>query len=293
MSKVRISAALVAVVSGVIAVGSAALFVLNGGAYTWLNFYVWKLGSGKAHGGQRVSINDVSIYYETYGAGPPVLVLHGGLGSIEGMSYQIMKLAESHLVVAADTRGHGRSTPSSAPMSYTLIADDMLKLLDRLRIPQADVVGWSDGGIVALDLAIHHPGHVRRLVAISANFDTDGLVANPGTSSEVPASEIPSAPLRYKLLAPDPTQWPVLYRNVVTMWRTQPHYTLEQLSHIKAPALIMAGQFDVIKREHTDQLAKSIPDSKEIIVQGSTHAVLHEKSSVVNDYIERFLEEGN
>jgi pimeloyl-ACP methyl ester carboxylesterase len=218
-------------------------------------------------------------------------VLHGGLGSIEGMAYQIMKLAASHLVVAADTRGHGRSTPSSAPMSYTLIADDMLKLLDRLRIPRADVVGWSDGGIVALDLAIHHPDHVRRLVAISANFDTDGLVGN--TSSEVLPSEIPSAPLRYKLLAPDPTQWPVLYRNVVTMWRTQPHYTLEELSHIKAPALIMAGQFDVIKREHTDQLAKSIPGSKEIIVKGSTHAVLYEKPSEVNDHIVRFLEERN
>jgi pimeloyl-ACP methyl ester carboxylesterase len=290
MNRIRTTIlALVAAVLGITALGAVVLSVLNGGAYAWLSFYVWKLGSGKAHGGQRVSINDASIYYETYGAGPPVLVLHGGFGTIEGMSYQIMKLAESHLVVAVDTRGHGRSTASSEPMSYALIADDMLKLLDRLQICQVDVVGWSDGGIVALDLAIRHPERVGRLVAISANFDTDGLVGNPAPASEV--LEIPSAPLRYKLLAPDPTQWPVLYRNVVTMWRTQPHYTLEELSHIKAPALVMAGQFDVVKPEHTDQLAKSIPGGQEIIVQGSTHAVPREKPEIVNGHILRFLEE--
>jgi pimeloyl-ACP methyl ester carboxylesterase len=289
---VRISA-LVVVVSGITALGSAALPSVNAGAYKWLSFYSWKLGSGKAHGGQRVSINDASIYYETYGTGPPVLVLHGGLGSIEGMACQIMELAKSHFVVAADTRGHGRSTDSSAPMSYALIADDMLELLDRLRIHQVDLVGWSDGGVVALDLAIHHAERVRRLVAISANFDADGVVGNAVTASEVLASEIPSAPLRYKLIAPDPTHWPALYRNVVTMWRTQPHYTLEELRHIKAPSLIMAGQFDVIKPEHTEQLAKSIPGSREIIVQGSTHAVPSEKPSLVNAHILRFLEERN
>jgi pimeloyl-ACP methyl ester carboxylesterase len=276
----------VGIALGITAIVGAALHTSSGRASKWLSFYIWKLSSGKVHGRQRAGINDASIYYETYGAGPPVLVLHGGLGSMEGMAYQIMELAKSHFVIAPDTRGHGRSTDSSAPMSYALIADDMLKLLDHLHIKRVDVVGWSDGGVVALDLAMRHPERVSRLVAISANFDADGLQENSTT-----ISEIPPVPLRYKLLAPDPAHWPALYRNVVTMWRTQPHYTLDDLSQIKAPTLIMAGQFDVIRREHTDRLARSIPGSWEVIVQGSAHDVPNEKSSIVNNYILRFLDE--
>ena len=129
----------------------------------WLAFYAWKVGAGKAHGGQYFNAGDVSIYYETYGAGPPVLVLHGGLGSIEGMSYQIRALAKSHFVIAADSRGHGRSTDLNAPLSYSLMSDDMSKLLDHLQIGLVDVVGWSDGGIIGLDLAIRHPERIGGL----------------------------------------------------------------------------------------------------------------------------------
>jgi pimeloyl-ACP methyl ester carboxylesterase len=253
--------------------------------YRWLNFYAWKLIASKAHGGQRVSVNDVSIYYEAYGAGPPVLVLHGGLGSIEGMSHQIMALAASHYVIAPDSRGHGRSTDSNAPLSYSLMSDDMLKLLDRLQIDQVDVVGWSDGGIVGLDLAIRHPDRIRRLVAISANFDVDGLLAS--STSE---AEIPRRPIRYALMAPDPAHWPTLYRKVLTMWQTQPHYTLSDLRHIKAPTLIMAGEMDIVKREHTDELTKAIAHSQEVIIEGGTHAVIYEKPEIINSHILMFLD---
>jgi pimeloyl-ACP methyl ester carboxylesterase len=238
------------------------------------------------HGGKYLNINDVRIYYETYGAGTPVLVLHGGLGSIEGMSHQIRALANYHFVVAADSRGHGRSTDSNAPLSYSLMSYDMLKLLDHLRIDRVDVVGWSDGGIIGLDLAIHHPKRIRRLVAISANYDANGLLESPTSETE-----IPRAPLRYKLLARDPAHWPALYREVVTMWQTQPHYTLNDLKNIKAPTLIMAGEFDIIKPEHINQLAKAISGSQEIIIESATHRLLIEKPDKVNSYILRFLDE--
>ena len=273
-------------VIGLTAAAGAAVRTNNLGApYRYLIFYIWKFRLGQGHGGQRARINDASIFYETYGAGSPVLVLHGGLGSIQGMAYQIMALAKSHFVVAVDTRGHGRSTDSDKPLTYALIADDMLKLLNGLQLDRVDVVGWSDGAVVALDLAMRHPQRVRKLVAISANFDADGLLGHPTTTSE-----IPPAPLRYRLTAPDPAHWPTLYRNVVAMWRTQPHYTKDDLSLIKAPTLVMAGQFDVIKREHTDQLAKAIPRSQEVIVKGATHGLPNEKPSVVNDYIVKFLD---
>ena len=86
-------------------------------------FYIWKFLSGKAHGGQHIRVDDISIYCETFGSGPPVLVLHDGLGSLEFMSYQIRALAQSHFVIAVDSRGHGRSTDSNAPLNYSLMSD--------------------------------------------------------------------------------------------------------------------------------------------------------------------------
>ena len=264
-----------------------ATYAINGPVHRWLGFYVWKFIAGKAHGGQYVNVNNVDIYYETYGAGsPPVLVLHGGLGSIEGMSYQIRALATSHFIVAPDTRGHGRSTDSDAPLSYVLMSDDMLKLLDHLKIERVDVVGWSDGGITGLDFAMRHPERVRRLVVISANYDTDGILSNPSSTN---GAEIPPLPLRYRLLATDHAHWPVFYRKVITMWQTQPHYTLNDLGHIRARTLIMAGEFDIIKREHTDQLAKAIPCAQEAIIKAGTHTAIFDEPEVVNAYIQRFL----
>jgi pimeloyl-ACP methyl ester carboxylesterase len=266
-----------------VAILAAAMYAKDGSVP--LRFHVWKVFSGRARGGQYANINGVRIHYEMYGTGSPVLVLHGGLGSIAGMSNQIRALAASHFVIAADTRGHGQSTDSDAPLSYSAMSDDMLTLLDCLRIDRADVVGWSDGAIIALDLAMHHPDRVRKVVAISANYDVDGLTDLPS------AVEIPRVPLHYRLFAPDPAHWPTLYRKVVKMWQTQPHYTVDDLGHIRAPTLVMAGEFDGIKREHTDRLAKAIPNSQELIIEGGTHSVPFEKPGIVNAHILTFLDD--
>jgi pimeloyl-ACP methyl ester carboxylesterase len=251
----------------------------------WVGFYAWKFFVGKRHGGGYLNVNNVSIYYETYGAGPPVLVLHGGLGSHEGMRNQIKALANSHFVIAPDSRGQGRSTDSDVPLTYSLMADDVAKLLDHLQTARVDVVGWSDGGIIGLDLAMRYPERVRRLVAISANYDVTGIPQSPDAKVDVPRP-----PIRYRLLASDPNYWPVIYRKVLTMWRTQPRYSLDDLSQIKAQTLIMAGEFDTISREHTARLAKAIRGSQEAIIQGASHAVPTEKPDVINDLILRFLD---
>lgn len=253
--------------------------------YDWLSFSAWKLIEAKGHGGQYFDVKDASIYYETYGAGPPVLVLHGGLGSIESMSHQIEALAKSHLVIAVDSRGHGRSTDSNTQLSYKVMADDMSNLLDHLQIDRADVVGWSDGGIIGLDLAMRYPQRVRRLVAIGANYDVDGL-----KDSHLDESKAPKAPLTYRLFLRNSASWPALYRKVITMWKTQPHYSLDDLSHIKAPTLIMAGQFDIIKPEHTAQLAKAISGSQEITIPNATHSGPIDKPEIVNTNILKFLD---
>ena len=224
-------------------------------------------------------------YYQTYGSGRPVLVLHGGTGSLVDMRYQVQALAKKHFVIAPDSRGQGRSSDDDAPLGYRRMADDMLRLLDHLGIDRADIVGWSDGGIIALDLAMRHPERVRRLVVIGANFDVDGLKSRPAMPTT-----IPPPPDYYQRNAPDPAHWPVLYRKVVTMWRTEPHYTLRELGSISAPTLVMAGESDVIRREHTDLLAKSIPGGREAIIAGATHAAALEKPDVLNADILGFLD---
>jgi pimeloyl-ACP methyl ester carboxylesterase len=248
-------------------------------------FGVWRTLSPEAHGGGSVAINGIRLYYETYGAGPPVLVLHAGLGSIEDMRHQIRALAATRFVIAPDSRGHGRSTDAAAPLSYRLMADDMLKLLDALHVRQADLVGWSDGGIIGLDLAMRYPERIGRLVVIGANYDVDGLKQLPAT-----ATEVPRCPGLYRRIAPDPAHWPAFYRKVVTMWRTEPHYTLDDLGRIQAPTLVLAGEFDVVRPEHTDRLARAVPRAEEAIIPGATHLAPSQNAESVNALILAFLE---
>jgi len=280
----------------IVLAGMAVVSLVLGIVFCWLGgetlgmvgFCAWKLFSAEAHGGQYADINGIQLYYETYGGGPPVLVLHGGTGSLEDMRYQIAALASDRFVLAPDSRGHGLSSDADTPLSYGLMADDMLKLLDQLKIDRVDVVGWSDGGIIGLDLAIHHPERVRRLVAIGANYDVNGLT-HPPAFAGVP----PRPSWSYSHYAPDPGHWPVLYQKVITMWQTQPHYSMDELGRIKAPTLIIAGEFDEIKREHTDRLAQAIPGAQEVIVAGATHFVTVNKPRVIDTLISRFLNSKN
>ncbi len=138
-------------------------------------FYLWKAAAGEYHGSHRANVNGVSLYYETYGQGPPVLLLHGAGGFLETMHYFISALAPTHTVIAVDSRAQGRSTDSAAPLTYAQMGDDMIGLLNALHIRRTDVVGWSDGGIIGLDMAMKHPDRVRRLVAIGANYDVNGI----------------------------------------------------------------------------------------------------------------------
>jgi pimeloyl-ACP methyl ester carboxylesterase len=247
-------------------------------------FYLWKQFSDKAHAGRYVTSGGAQIYFETFGSGEPVLVLHGGgPGCLEAMQRQIRALADKYFVIAPDSRAHGRSGDGSGPLTYVQLASDMIKVLDELNVPATNIVGWSDGGIVGLELAMHRSQRVRRLIAIGANYNVDGLIQRPEESPEVWPLDGACASV-----IPDPSLWPLRFRRVVQMWRTQPNYSLADLEKIKAPTLIMAGEFDAIRRSHTDQLAKAIPGSHEEIIEGGGHSV-YDKSGVINTNIINFL----
>jgi pimeloyl-ACP methyl ester carboxylesterase len=119
-------------------------------------------------------VNDIQMYYALYGEGEPVLLIHGGLGNADVWGYQVPALAAGHKVIVADSRGHGRSTRSAKPFGYQLMADDYLALLDHLGIDRTALVGWSDGGIIGLDIAIRHPERLSRLFAFAANYTPGG-----------------------------------------------------------------------------------------------------------------------
>lgn len=276
-----------------VVLAAAGFWALNRSASGIPAFYVWKLFSGEANGGAHAPVNGIDLYYETYGdrEAPPVLVLHGGMGFIESMHYQISALAPSHFVVAPDSRGHGRSSDADAPITYEQMAADMLALMDELGIEKADIVGWSDGGIIGLIIAMEHPDRVRRLVTIGANFSLDGLSSMPPESAAELGEALAPARDFYINVAPDPSRWPVFAEKVLHMWRTSPNYAAADLGRIGAPVLVMAGEHDSIKREHTESMAYAIPDATLDIVPGASHFLPLEMPERTNASIRAFLDD--
>jgi len=252
----------------VILIACAAAIAISWAQGGELWFRVWKAVAGKAHGERYLAAGCILLHYETFGRGPPVLVLHGGLGSASDMRHQIEALADAHFVIAPDLRGNGRSGDAATQLSYAVMADDMVNLLDALGVQRSDVVGWSDGGIVGLDLAMRHPTRVSKLIVIGANFDPAGLRSQPS-----------------------PANLPQRARKVLTLWRTEPHFTEAMLGTIRAPTLVMAGEFDVVWRKHTDALAHAIPGAEEYIVPDADHRAPLTRSDQVNARIIAFLDD--
>jgi pimeloyl-ACP methyl ester carboxylesterase len=218
------------------------------------------------------SVNEVRIFYATFGQGSPVLLLHGGLGNSNYWGAVIPILTEHHYrVIVADSRGHGRSTRSSQPYSYDLMAADVLALLDYLKIDKTDLVGWSDGGIIGLDIAMHHPQRLRRLFAYGANSDPSGLRADIDKSVTF-NTYIDRTRGEYRVLSSTPDDYDGFLKQIQAMWAQQPNWTREQLQRITVPTAIADGAHDeAIRRAHTEYLAHTIPHAKLLILDDVSH----------------------
>ena len=235
------------------------------------------------------SVNDIKLYYEIYGSGDPLLLLHGGLANIEYFANQIPTFAREFQVIAIDSRGHGRSTRSSQPYSYGLMASDVLSLMDYMNVPKASIVGWSDGAIIGLDIAINHPQRVEKLVAFAANFSVGGL---RGDASQSPTFRLYSEFVRedYKRLSNTPDQYQAFLAALREMSRTQPNYSPQQLASIKAPTLVVVGEHDeIIKRSQTEEMANLIPNCKLEILPGVSHFAMLQDPEEFNSVVLKFL----
>jgi pimeloyl-ACP methyl ester carboxylesterase len=236
-----------------------------------------------------VPVNDIRMYYEISGKGEPLILLHGGLGSTSNWKGQIPELSKHFMVIAADSRGHGRSTFSDKQISYALMASDVLALMERLKISRANILGWSDGGIIGIILAIRHPERLRRVVAFGANYDPAGL--RPGFEESPKIKEhIEHAAAEYQQISPEPKRWDAFLANVSTMWANEPKLTEDELKSIRVPVLILDGQDDEgILTEHTRKMAGLIPNSKLVLIPGTGHFAPAEKPAEFNRQVLSFL----
>jgi len=221
-----------------------------------------------------VHVNGIDMWRAEFGppGGKPVVMVHGGLANANYFGKVIPLLAaEGFHVVALDSRGHGRSTRSAQPYSYELMASDVAAMMDALRIPKADLVGWSDGGIVGIVMAIHHPERLNRVFAFGANTVPDGLIPDFDKGGVFAVFE-KRAGGEYRQLSPTPGQFDSFKQQVSRMWATEPHITDAQLKAIHTPVVIADGRYDEgIKQSHDWYMASTIPDARLVILPGVSH----------------------
>ena len=239
--------------------------------------------SGEAHA------NGIDIHYAIYGEGSPVILLHGGLANADYWGHQVKALAPRHMVIVMDSRGHGRSTRDARPYGYDLMADDVVALMDALKMPKADIVGWSDGGILGLDLAMRYPDRVGKIFAFAANTITSGVKDDLETNPTF-AAFITRARHEYANYSATPKDYESFVEQISKMWASQPNWTDAELKAIRAPVLVVDGDHDeAIKREHTEYMAATIPGAGLLILPNASHFAFLQDPGFFNAAIMHFL----
>ena len=227
-------------------------------------------------------VNGIHMYYAVYGAGDPVLLIHGGLGHADLWAYQVKDLMKDHTVIVADSRGHGRSSRNAEAYSYELMASDYLALLDYLKFDKVALVGWSDGGIIGLDIAMKHPQRLTRLFAHAANVTVDGL--DPKVMENKTFNDyIAEMGADYPKLSKTPGEFDAFVEQISHMWATQPAYTDAELAKITVPTAIVLGDHDeAITRAHTEHMAQVIP--------GASHFAMLQDPAGYNKAVRDFID---
>ena len=240
--------------------------------------------------GNYDEVNGLNMYYEIHGSGQPLILLHGGIGTIEMFGEVLPLLAGGRRVIAVDLQAHGRTADVDRPLSFELMADDIAALIERLEIERADVMGYSLGGGVALQTTIRHPDVVRKLVLISTPFKRDGwypeVLAGMGRMGPEAAEPMKQTPIYevYASVAPRPEDWPVLLSKLGELLR-QDYDWSEEVEAIEAPTMIVVGDADSVRTAHAVTFfellgggkadagwdGSGIPDARLAILPATTH----------------------
>ncbi len=251
--------------------------------------------------GKRVQVGDISMYYEIYGKGEPLILLHGGYGSSEMMGGMIEAFSKKYQVIAVDSRSQGRTTDSDEKvLTYAQMALDVNGFMDKLQIKKAKFVGWSDGGDIALELALIHPEKINKAVILGANFtgEVSGVFIGVDTTWRMnPADplfaktkkELAKYFSTYERMAPDKSRIASAKKKATDNAYNNPNITLAQLNSIQVPFLVMAGDHDMFTIEHTIALYKNLPQASLYIVPDATHISPWEEPELVHAEILRYL----
>jgi pimeloyl-ACP methyl ester carboxylesterase len=235
-------------------------------------------------------VNGIRLWYATFGSSganaTPVVLLHGGLANADYWGNLIPQLTQDREVIVLDSRGHGRSSRNATQIGYELMASDVLALLDRLKIQKAAIVGWSDGAITGLEIAIHHPERLTALFAFAANSDPSGV--KDVRNSPVFTEFIARAAHEYAHL--NPTGFPASDADIERMWAREPNFSQATLRGITARIWIVDADHDeAITRENTDHMAALIPNARELILPGVSHFAFLQDPAMFAFAVRHFL----
>jgi pimeloyl-ACP methyl ester carboxylesterase len=245
--------------------------------------------------GEYVDVDGLKTWFDSWGSGPPLILLHGDWVTNATWEPTAPALAEHFSILAPERRGHGHTPDVEGPYTYALFAQDTIGFIEAVVGGPAHLVGWSGGGNVALMVAAQRPDLVTKLVAISANFDnvsaTEPEIVEGFRSTAADAPDFALLRSQYAALTPDgPEHWPVVFEKVKEMAMDfDPPIDPKELGQITAPTLVLTSDDDIVRFEHTIELFRSIPNAQLAILPGTTHMLVLEKPDAVSALILDFL----
>ncbi len=242
-------------------------------------------------------VNGLHLYYETYGSGAPLVLLHGGMLTIDlNFATLIPTLAQTHTVIGVEMQGHGRTANIDREITYPNLASDVVALLDHLGIERATVLGHSMGGGVALEMAVSHPDRVCAIVPISASVSKDGMhpdLLDPSTFETSPimptAQDFADFKEAYERLSPHPEQFDAFLMSLSGMDSDFAGWTDEQLAAISCPVLIVQGDTDFTVIAHAGVMLAKIPGSALAVVPATTHMQVTRRDTILLPILEQFF----
>lgn len=236
-----------------------------------------------ASAGKTFTHDGVTLYYETYGTGDPLLLVHGNGGSIGTFARQIAHFQKGYQVIAMDSRDHGKSADSPDALTYEKMTDDLAALIDHLKLARVNVIGWSDGGIEALLLGMRHPDKVDKLVTMAANLNPTPT-ALPKETLEI-FDQIMGGMTDSIRATPEGKR----AMKVMGILKTQPNIPPTALRTLMAPTLVVSGDHDLVRNEHAVEIFANLPNAQLAIVPNATHALPYDDPATFNGLAESFF----
>lgn len=237
-----------------------------------------------ATAGKYYDVRGIKMYTEVYGHGKPLLLIHGNGGSISAFSKTIPYFAQKYKVIAVDSRAHGKTVDTKDSLSFEQMADDFAGLLDVMHIDSAYVIGWSDGGINAILMAMRHPDKVIKFASTGANLTPDSTALQPGLWKEM-VQQYNNDKNKPRNTAKAKNDWKIFMLDY-----DQPNIPFSALKVIKCPSLIICGDHDLIPIEHTTKIYQAIPKAYLWVVPNSGHGTLIEHSADFNKLVDEFFQ---